>query len=457
MNQNVNIDLIPKFGMCHGIYFSQYDVGRDLTINVMNGSTAYEIPSGATVKLQATKPSGLGFSVDCTYSNNVVTVVSTETMTNEYGRFPCELVITSGDTVLGSANFLFNVEKSPHPAGTVDGDSGDIINQITIALNNALADIEDAKEEAIEEISEGGGGITDAVKTALLNCFAHVAWVDENGQTYYDALEDALYPPANLVSISAVYTQSGTVYDTDSLDSLKSDLVVTAYFDDSSTRTIPSTEYTLSGTLTEGTSTITVLYGGKTTTFDVTVTAWTLTWDYTDGGLPTAVASSEWTLNETGISTHTISFDTDNGIKWVGRNGGYTLTPINYQTTSVGTMEIVVRFESPVNPNLNIRATLNTASDTLIGFIFKDGIKVNGSGSEYSFISGTEISLDHDYTFRVERNANSGKVYLDGVEVYSGELRTLSGTNNVMISTSTTTSSVMGVVYIKAIRFKHIS
>lgn len=75
-------------------------------------------------------------------------------------------------------------------------------------------------------------------------------------------------------SISAVYTQSGTVYDTDTLDSLKADLVVTATFMDSSTGVISANDYTLSGTLTEGTSTVTVTYGGKTATFSVTVTHW---------------------------------------------------------------------------------------------------------------------------------------------------------------------------------------
>lgn len=75
---------------------------------------------------------------------------------------------------------------------------------------------------------------------------------------------------ATLTSISAVYTQSGTVYDTDTLDSLKDDLVVTAHYSDSTTQTV--TEYTLSGTLAEGTSTVTVAYGDKTTTFNVTVT-----------------------------------------------------------------------------------------------------------------------------------------------------------------------------------------
>jgi hypothetical protein len=70
-----------------------------------------------------------------------------------------------------------------------------------------------------------------------------------------------------------VYTQSGTVYDTDSLDSLKADLVVTAVYSDSSTATVAADAYTLSGELTEGTSTITVSYSGKTATFNVTVTA----------------------------------------------------------------------------------------------------------------------------------------------------------------------------------------
>lgn len=73
-------------------------------------------------------------------------------------------------------------------------------------------------------------------------------------------------------SISATYTQSGTVYTTDSLDDLKQDLVVTATWSDSTTDVVPSSDYTLSGTLTAGTSTITVNYFDQSDTFDVTVT-----------------------------------------------------------------------------------------------------------------------------------------------------------------------------------------
>lgn len=151
----------------------------------------------------------------------------------------------TGDVVIGSGDIAYS-DSAAYPAGSVGAEVSDLKSAIS------------------------GGGLTPAIKSALLQLAEKVAYIDDQGQDYYQDLYDALYPPADLVSISAVYTQSGTVYDTDSLDSLKSDLVVTATYDDSSTEVV--TTYTLSGTLAEGTSVITVSYGGKTTTFTVTVT-----------------------------------------------------------------------------------------------------------------------------------------------------------------------------------------
>lgn len=120
-------------------------------------------------------------------------------------------------------------------------------------------------------INSGGGGMSDDVKQALLDLIEHLAFIDADGQDYYDALYSALYPTENLDYITAVYTQSGVVYDTDSLNDLKADLAVTAYFADGTSE--PVTAYTLSGTLEAGTSTITVSYSEKTTTITVSVTA----------------------------------------------------------------------------------------------------------------------------------------------------------------------------------------
>lgn len=120
-----------------------------------------------------------------------------------------------------------------------------------------------------DDLSELIPGLSDNAKTALLACFRHVAWIDEHGQVYYDALEAALN---DIQSISAVYTQSGTVYATDTLDSLKENLVVTATKPDSTQYVVPDSKYTLSGVLMVGVSTITVTYKGQTATFNVNVT-----------------------------------------------------------------------------------------------------------------------------------------------------------------------------------------
>lgn len=178
----------------------------------------------------------------------------------------------------------------------------------TLSVSGGFADAA-AVGAAVAAASQtgGGSGLTTEIKTALMNCLEHVAWIDEDGQTLLDILEDALYPPVNLVSISATYSQSGTVYDSDTLNSLKENLTVTATMDDGSTEPVDSSRYTLSGTLTVGTSTITVTYAGKTATFSVTVTAegWTITKEigdnYSAGCL--TLSSGEVDTDDTGWYT----------------------------------------------------------------------------------------------------------------------------------------------------------
>ena len=203
---------------------------------------------------------------------------------------------------------------SPSSAGLIsyDPDAAYPDGSMGAGLQDQAGELSDLKS-AIENLD----GLSPALKDALLQLASKVAYIDDQGQDYYQDLYDALYPPADLVSISAVYTQSGTVYDTDTLDSLKPDLVVTATYDDSSTSVI--TNYTLSGTLTEGTSTITVSYGGKTDTFTVTVTAvppYTF-YDYIQGDgtayINTGLLASEY-----------IKLDYDHEIKVARYNAGNT-------------------------------------------------------------------------------------------------------------------------------------
>jgi len=141
------------------------------------------------------------------------------------------------------------------------------------------------------------GDILEAVKFALLDCFMNVAWINDDGQSYYDALEAAFDNESHtLLSITAIFTQgSNIIYDTDTLDSLKEYLIVTANYDDSSSKAI--TGYILSGTLTIGTSTITVSYGGKTTTFNVVVSGKSVVYKLSDETLSPLVKGTMTTVD----------------------------------------------------------------------------------------------------------------------------------------------------------------
>lgn len=132
--ENILLNLIPS-SYIPEVHLSQYDVGRTLPFKLMDGNAEYSVPSGATVTVKATKPSGLGFVVDCEADGNVVTLSNTETMTNESGRFSAELSISSGATLLGTSNFIFNIERSPHPEGTTDGDAETLIPELTLLVN----------------------------------------------------------------------------------------------------------------------------------------------------------------------------------------------------------------------------------------------------------------------------------------------------------------------------------
>lgn len=113
-------------------------------------------------------------------------------------------------------------------------------------------------------------GLSEAAKQALLSCFRHVAWTDEHGQDYYNALASALYSETYPKIVADFNPGVNVIYTDDELNTLKQYLTVKYYANagDSGT-TIPANNYTLSGMLTVGASAIVVSYNNLTTTFIV--------------------------------------------------------------------------------------------------------------------------------------------------------------------------------------------
>lgn len=145
----------------------------------------------------------------------------------------------------------------------------------TLTIQGKAADAKATGDEITQlksDLAEIEPGLSDDAKAALLNCFAHTVFTDDDAD-YYGILRNALYADA-YPRITAIFNP-GThlVYQGDTLDSLKPYLTVKYYEDSSSTETvIAGSDYTLSGTLVEGDQTITVRYTGLSATFTVSVT-----------------------------------------------------------------------------------------------------------------------------------------------------------------------------------------
>lgn len=216
-----------------------------------------------------------------------------------------------------------------------------------IATNTA--DISDLKAD-FEQLEPG---LSNDAKTALLNCFQHVAWLDHQSD-YYQVLRDALYASDTIVSISAVFNQGSVViYPDESLDNLRTMLVVTATYSDDHTGVV--TEYTLSGNLVGDTSSIiTVTYRDKTTTFTVAVTDYEWGSDYTwlyradeDGLLSANENISAVTAIGSGLAVETL----DNGLLNLFAATGTTeagslYKPIPEVATNGGVIRAKVKFKS---------------------------------------------------------------------------------------------------------------
>lgn len=185
--ENTLLNLIPAAYLPE-VHISQYDIGRTLTFNLKEGASDYDVPTGATVTVKATKPSGFGFAVPCTFSGGVVTLVVTETMTPEYGRFPAELSIVSGNTTIGTSNFIFNIERSPHPEGTIDGDAESLLPELTLLVERI--------EAAADSVDEDTQTVTEA-KAEVLQAKADTLQAKADTLT---ARDDALQAKADAIT-----------------------------------------------------------------------------------------------------------------------------------------------------------------------------------------------------------------------------------------------------------------
>lgn len=109
-----NIDLQPGLNAPAVFNCSQSDKGTTIMLGLMNGGNDYTVPSGVTITIRGSRSNGAVFTpVSATSSGSTVSFTLTEEMTDTAGPTLCEAVLEQGNNVLGTANFIINVEGSP--------------------------------------------------------------------------------------------------------------------------------------------------------------------------------------------------------------------------------------------------------------------------------------------------------------------------------------------------------
>ena len=499
--RNFNLFLSAGHSIPLVINANQYDQGESWVFTLFNSDGTQYIPeTGAIVGI---KSDGLGIINAGSVVDGKVVITETQQMTAAPGKAVFELMIDNGTH--GTANFIVLVEPKPgNNADLSDSDlsliqealdavnplpTGGSVGQVLTKTANGSAwsdagtptqeQVADAVSDwadehitvttgvvidtslsvagAAADAKKTGDEITDLksaiahaegvpinVKRAMDSLFSHMVTNDYDGSSEY-ALIHAWASAINVESIAAVYTQSGTVYDTDSLNSLKANLVVTAYYDDDTTATV--SDYTLSGTLTVGTSTITVTYEGKTTTFTVTVTSspylyyWDFTESLTDKKQGAVATLTNCERNSDGVTINGTSAEgtADNQFIELGNVFGLG------KTIDIVLKDVSVDFGNAVGimfetwDGANIPATFNafgwryhaTANYVGWGYISTavGSWKYPANNSSSAKKNKTYFDGDHTLTIKV---TDSGEIYVykDGVDMdiqYAAATTTASG------------------------------
>ena len=159
------------------VYMVQNDTGRMLRMVIADNS--YESADIGSASVSIKRSDGSYYSIPATFDSDTdnTFVADPRQALTQPGITECQLKITDDDSlVISTYTFNIMVQQS------TDGLSEEQLGINPQDLMNAAATIE-------------AFAVDFSIADALLQIASKVAYVDEHGQDYYDALYNALYSP----------------------------------------------------------------------------------------------------------------------------------------------------------------------------------------------------------------------------------------------------------------------
>lgn len=136
--QIIYLDMVPG-GIPPVAHVSQGDTGaRKLYFRILNNGELFDT-SGLTAVMYGKKPDGAMFSYGCDVYQYSIQRSCTEQMTAVAGQTLCELRLTDGDGVVGTANFILDIEENPTEGATASSSQFTEFQALANAANGYAA------------------------------------------------------------------------------------------------------------------------------------------------------------------------------------------------------------------------------------------------------------------------------------------------------------------------------
>lgn len=111
--EQVNVNLIPS-GIKPICHVSQYDSGRDIRLNLFDGTDTFTLTGTETIEFDVKKSDGTVYTTEITNTEDDYLVITTASqMCAAVGENICSVKIVDGETSIGTINLILDVEPSP--------------------------------------------------------------------------------------------------------------------------------------------------------------------------------------------------------------------------------------------------------------------------------------------------------------------------------------------------------
>lgn len=146
--KRINVEVLRK-KILPTIDAVQFVTGLQIILAVRD----FSIPTGTTAKAFFKKPSGKFVYQDCTISGNEITIDVHNQALTEYGNVYYQVKLTNGSDILSTFAGKIEVEKSLADSSATSSET--VVPAFDAAVQDAVAEIEEARDSAITYIGNG--------------------------------------------------------------------------------------------------------------------------------------------------------------------------------------------------------------------------------------------------------------------------------------------------------------